>query len=800
MAVLEQKVLSNLSRMLSEADSNKKETFRYDPIIQIGFRCLGSDILGYPTYLKVKEQVRFQNIYKKRGLVGVIQSFYLDGILDTSINSEIERKVIVLKTSFSSLPATTCKTVLAGFKINLEEENILQIYASLGLTRKMKTFSKKYKFLDINRFAIQLEDILNESIQDTAGSINELFEAMFYYFSASEGKREEAIRNSNLNRSSFFHYWKRFCLYGVLGLVKKGKLSFREGKIGFKNEGEIVINSLQKPTQKNIYYVENLRRKGLTIQASNITKIFQRWDIKSFESAFIDNLDRLSTDSTIVTETVKETQNKLQSRYVDSNFITLLSGMKKYCLHTDAPGLFVLFSYIEKLKLFPFLEEMNLTQVAKGYSWSDLFLFNIARIFYGISTYTTACEVEEPTLAFFSGLLKSPCNDSLLNGLEEKITEKDVYLLRKHLIKQGVEHKLIEGKNIAFDFHQIDLDIKWSKIRKIGKGPSPKKNICYNGFRPHIAWDLSTNCLIVNEFRKSSARGTSTTKPYVKDYLLDEFKDIFENIYIDSEYTGKDLWNFIIDKENGCGANLTACLKQNALVKKYRDLFILENSNNNDFWIYYDDNYVISKTTFKIEWETKVNGIQKNLTLNCLVKKSLKNAKLRCFGTSKDIKKPTEILKDYSERWLIENGIKDLVISYYINQIAGTNPHLADIHFLTVTVCRYIYKMIEYDLGEDILNADGSTKTLDTMRKKIFTQGAGTIYFKNNSFEIEFLNSYSLKMTNLLKKLYSKVEKTFPNGLSILGGRKISFKLQTPKGEEFKNSFKKTNFSSHENF
>jgi hypothetical protein len=443
---------------------------------------------------------------------------------------------------------------------------------------------------------------------------------------------------------------------------------------------------------------------------------------------------------------------------------------------------------------------MNLTQVDKGYSWSDLFLFNVARIFYGISTYTAACEIEEPTLAFFSGLLKSPCNDSLLNGLKDKITEKEVYLFRKHIIKQGVDNKLIEGKNIAFDFHQIDLDLKWSKIRKIGKGPSPKKNICYNGFRPHIAWDLSTNCLIVNEFRKSSARGTSTTKPYIKDYLLDEFKDLFENIYIDSEYTGKDLWNFIIDKDNGCGAHLTACLKQNPLVKKQRDLFILENLNNKNFWIYYDDNYIISKTTFKIEWEAKLEKKTKKLILNCLVKKSLKNGKLRCFGTSKDITNPIEILTDYSERWLIENGIKDLVISYYINQIAGANPHLADIHFLTVTICRYIYKMIELDLGDDILNSDGSTKTLDSMRKILFKQGAGAISYNKNSFEIEFLNSYSLKMTKLLQKLYAKIEHNFPSGLSVLGGKKISFKLQTPKGEEFKNSFKKSDFSKHENF
>jgi len=182
------------------------------------------------------------------------------------------------------------------------------------------------------------------------------------------------------------------------------------------------------------------------------------------------------------------------------------------------------------------------------------------------------------------------------------------------------------------------------------------------------------------------------------------------------------------------------------------------------------------------------------------VKKKLKNGNLRCFGTSKKQLSSLDILNDYSERWLVENGIKDLVISYFMNQCPGTKPHLIDIHFLVITICRYIYKMIEADLGEDIINNDGSVKTLDTMRKFLFRQGAGQISFDEDTFKIDFLNSYSVEMTNMLKEFYSKIEKEFINGLSVLGGKKIDFRLRVPHGKEFKNSFKKTNFSAHENF
>ena len=235
----------------------------------------------------------------------------------------------------------------------------------------------------------------------------------------------------------------------------------------------------------------------------------------------------------------------------------------------------------------------------------------------------------------------------------------------------------------------------------------------------------------------------------------------------------------------------SACLKQNIFVRKARDNFIHKHINDNDFWVYYDDEHVVSRLTFKLTWEKKIQKINKLFELNCVVKKKLKNGNLRCFGSSKKHLSSLDILNDYSERWLVENGIKDLVTSYFMNQCPGTKPHLIDIHFLVITICRYVYKMIEADLGKDIINNDGSIKTLDTMRRSLFRQGAGQISFKNNTFKIDFLNSYSVEMTNMLKKFYSKIEEEFTDGLSVLGGKKLNFNLRVPHGKEFKKSILK---------
>ena len=173
------------------------------------------------------------------------------------------------------------------------------------------------------------------------------------------------------------------------------------------------------------------------------------------------------------------------------------------------------------------------------------------------------------------------------------------------------------------------------------------------------------------------------------------------------------------------------------------------------------------------------------------VKKKLKNGRLRCFGTSKKKLNAGEILTDYSARWIVENGIKDLIISYFLDDCPGTRPHLVDIHFLTVSICRIIYKMIENDMGKDIRNSDGTVKTLARMREFLFRQGAGKIFYRNGDFKVEFSNPHSPAMTATLNKLYKRIESECQNGLTLLGGAELKFSMAVPYGEDHRNSLKK---------
>ena len=53
----------------------------------------------------------------------------------------------------------------------------------------------------------------------------------------------------------FFYYWKSFNSYGLLGLFDKGQEVFRDSKLGLDNEARIVIDKLQNPNRKEVFYV-----------------------------------------------------------------------------------------------------------------------------------------------------------------------------------------------------------------------------------------------------------------------------------------------------------------------------------------------------------------------------------------------------------------------------------------------------------------------------------------------------------------------------------------------------------------
>jgi hypothetical protein len=807
MAVLTDQFRCYITRMLLAALEAGRPAYVFDPLLaqveQVGDPVRSGTLsLAVCPPCERKEAERIMQGYAKDGVLGAAAVLFSGGVVDGSIDAEVERKTVAFKEGFPALPATTCATILQGLNCEIQQEQVLAIYGSYGTSRTTKPLADTVNFTELNRRAHRLQQLIDAGSDQERQTVQRRYLAMHAYLTAAPGGREQAIAESGLKRSLFFFYWKAFQRYGLLGLVDRARETFRRSKIGLANEAQLVVSKLRRPERPHSFFTDQLKSKGIVTDPSTVMKIFGKWNVKDYRCEFVHNLERLEVPEEKAGQQEQPIPAVKPVRWVDENFLIKLSGLRNAPAALDAPGLFALWCYLEELGIFPVLQSMGLTGSGdeKGYSWFDLFLLAMARTFYGIASYSRACEHEELSLPLFSHLLALPCNDSFLSGLAS-VSEEQIRVLRRWLVKRGKELGILEGKRIAMDFHQIDRDVRIAELRNFGKGPSPQKKLCCNGFRPHLAWDLDTGCLIVAEFRKSSARGTSTVKGFTKDYLMPEFQDLFECVYLDSEYTGKDVWEFILDPNN-MNAQLTACLKQNPFVKRARDAFLNGHAQRDDFWKYYDDAHVYADGLFPLIWPDGADTAQEDgpavsqFRLNCVVKKNIHTGSYRCFGSSRPVESPVEVLDDYGHRWKIENGIKDLVRSYFLDQCPGCQPHQVDVHFFLVSVCRLLYRMIERDLGEWIRNPDGSTKTLHTMRDVLFRQGAAQIQLAEDTICLRFQDSFSQERTELLQHWFDSLHNRHGDGLQILDGLKLSFQLRVARGEEHRNAFRKARLCS----
>ncbi len=600
MPVLEKRFLHYLSTLIGgERGQEHRKTWQHDPIFSLLMPEAG---LGGGSSFNISGRDAAE-IAVSDDPIHAFTVVFGSSPVRGGVSTVVERRLVALKLGFSHLPATTAGMIVKGLGDAIEYDDALTTFASHGLSHAMRKLSGRRDFVEINRRAAGWIVALENPEGDCAKRIKMRYKAIKGWLKSGKGEKSDAINRIPMKRALFFYWWNCFRRLGLLGLTDLGPELFRKSKIGPGVEARIVIDRLQHPERKDSFYVDRLSTQGINIHRDAIAKIFIKWAINRWNCVFESNLNRLDSMRDDKEDIIFE-KDAAQPRLVDRKFLEMVEGLERHPVPLSSPGLPILWAYLEELGLLQLLNQMKLAApIGKEYySWLDLLLFDIGRRFMGISTLTAACESGCPEIAWFAHLYSPPCNDTVLDGLTS-ISEKQVVVVRKWLVNRLAELGLGAGKRIAFDFHQIDLDVQFARLREFGKGPSPKKKLCWTGFRPHVAWDVENNTLLAAEFRKSAARGTTTVRRFTMDYILPTFQNLFETVYLDSEYTGKDVWNFVLNSQNGMGADLVACLRQNSLIKKLRDRFLVENESREDFWCYYDDDHCYTADTFPIVWE-----------------------------------------------------------------------------------------------------------------------------------------------------------------------------------------------------
>ena len=728
---------------------------------------------GLSEYAYRKSLSAFQQ-HGVAGLIGLESVQLLE-----ELPVEVERMVYVLKQARPWIPATKMSLILKGFEKQVPVVLMRHLYASHGWAVGTRQY-REVDFWSLNLKVIRVSELQKQSIarqgflepKDRLQVLLEVFRTL--------GSRGITRRYPG-SRVSLQQHKKDFQSLGVLGLVERSGAPFRNSKVGFKEEGWIILSKIQDTAgQKGpSYYEKILQTKGISVDQTCVTKIFNRWKVRDFQSKYVGDIRRLleAESGDEKPQTVVPATAALR---LDKGFIGFVQSLEHQSVAIAQPGVFLFLPYVNRLKIYEKAASLMDVDPDRGYSWFSLLLVNLGRILAGISSVSKACRTHELSLPVMAGLVAMPSKDSVLNGLAE-IGEAHLLSLRQYLTAVATEQGLIEGKRIVFDFHARDFTGDDVELKNIGKGPSPKRKICFPGFRPHIAWDVVTGMPISLEFRNGRARATTTIKRFIRELLGNVLgSKAVEHVYLDSEYTGESIWSYIVESEHGLGADLTMCIKQNKKVAKY----VAEFLHKNPTWLFYDEEHTYSEETFTIP----IGGSGKEL--RCVLKRKEATGALRCFGTTLAGLGSREILEEYRSRWTIENGIKDLVTNYFFDDIPGIDPHRINIHYFLVTLARTVYEMFCKDYQEAV-NPDGSKRGIGTVRPEFLTGTNAGLSRLGNELVVRWMDPYPEQKHDRMESFFKKLNEEMREGLPFLGRLKVRFEIGPPRSEALRNQFRR---------
>ncbi len=724
---------------------------------------------GLTEYGYAKAQKAFQK-WGVIGLVGLEARHFTE-----DFPHEVERKVFVLKQARPWIPATKMCLILKGFNDNIDLSLMRHLYASYGWAAG----TRKYTDVDFFSLNLKVQNLINirsQHIQRREEFFCEedlLQQRLEVFPTIGEPGITKRYKGSRVSLSM---HRKNFLELGLIGLVDCARSPIRNSKLGYKEEGRIILSKIQNPEKDHAHFLKILESKKITVGATCLINIFTRWKVDSFQSQFKGNLDRLLQEGSEDFKIVRpEKLPDVTSLKMDRNFNVFITNLSDRPASLANPGIFLFLPYLNQLKIYEKASSLMNLDPDRGYSWFSLLLVCLGRIFAGISSGYKACQVQELSLPLNAGLVSMPCVDSLLNGMAA-IHEPHLLEMRRYLTQVAGKYELIEGKSIAFDFQMRDFTGDDVPLKNIGKGPSPKRKICFPGFRPHLAWDVETGAPITLEFRNGKARGTTTIKRFILELLGNSLGGQIERVYIDSEYTAEHVWKFIVDKQKGLGADLTMCVKQNKRVKKAIQDFL----DTNPTWIFFDDEHTYTEETFDIPIQ------QTDKILRCVLKRKEANRSLRCFGSTISALDSKAILAEYRKRWTIENGIKDLAENYFFDKVPGIDPHRIDIHYFVVTLARTLYQMLSNDYA-GIRNPDETKKNLGTLRPEFLTGTNAILSRQGDVLKIKWLDYYKEKQHGLLVNLFEKLNRLGDCGLPFLGGLKLNFEIGPPRPDNLRN-------------
>jgi len=581
------------------------------------------------------------------------------------------------------------------------------------------------------------------------------------------GQIRSILREFGIQSSRFYQLRERYLSYGIWGLIDLVHSYRRIGeKISADLELQIIEQRLMNPSLSAQKMIGHLKLK---CSRANVQKVYTRWQLSKFKTAKpirgIVPTQQIQGAEIAVEKSVRSRLPdfiKTSGLKVNRGFESLFERLKYRSLPISNPG---------AILLAPFLEQLGIVEAIYTYGpptyrtteiTNDI-LVNVFRIVVGFPTISNFMLNSDHSVAIAAGLSVKPTKSRLYRRIEE-FRFSHLSKLRNDLARRGLELDITSGKKIAIDYHCDPCDSQYPRDKGLSKAPDKNGDMVY-AHRPQIIWDSDTHSIINIAYCEGRSRAPTALYKFCEQNLFNIIDpSTINEIYADSEYTGEKQLIYLLIRSS---ASVTMCLKQNKKIKKWKEEVLKKPQ-----WQSYGKRYRQASKEFQLtETGKKVRFV---------VKQNTETLETRCFASSHLQWSAEMILDKYHLRWPVENGIKDLVQNYFLDNPPGTSPEKVEVHYYCVMIARLL---IDYFLAVACepkwKTTEGWGSVLSTIRTSVFAnQNCELSLHESGNLLITYQNGDPNGLLKNLAAMFEKREATNLNHVSWWGGRGVKIEIE----------------------
>ena len=595
------------------------------------------------------------------------------------------------------------------------------------------------------------------------------FELFRELASDPDSKVGKVVRRYGMSRPTFYKYLYRFRRYGAWGLIDWRQAGRGKDTMSMELELRVIEEKLEHPRLSLDALVARMR---LRCSRTAVYGILRYWELldKDRPSVMLRGLwdEEESEKPAPLVRTAKEAAEGGRfhvPKKVNGHFLHLLERLKSRPLAICDPGPIILAQFIDDLGVCEALH-MYGPKRGNGSEMTNLVLLNVCRILSGYETIGNLQRNGDRSVAIAAGVGVFPGKTALYEGFTD-LKFSHLQALRNDVAARARDLGLIRGERIAQDFHFKEFYGRSSEEEEIGKGPNSHHEIC-PGFRPHVVWDLDMDVLINIAFCNGSTRATKIVREFCERNLYPILgHDVIREMYLDSEYTSFPVINyFIVDQFSH--TDVTMCLKRNRKIDQ-----LMKQALADAQWEPFGDEYELTGTQFELQ------NLAKELHL--VIKRNKSTGDVRCFGTTIKGLSNREVLLRYRMRWPVENGLKDLIHSYFIDHIFGKDPEKIEANLYCIQVARLAYENFLQSLNQRFArDSKGYKKTLSTFRYLLFGRHNCHVRFREKHLVLTYLDMGTGHLQSAITHLLENRTKRELNRVGWWGGLglKIEFENQ----------------------